>query len=102
MTETYLIEINSEQKQTLLEIFKAFKVRFIPTDGLNDPQSLTDFFKKHKLSKKDRQFFRELQASIDESYAIERGEIEPSQTYEELLAELNQIAENEIRTYQTV
>lgn len=102
MTETYLIEINSEHKQTLMEIFKAFNVRFIPSKALNDPQSLTDFFKKHKLSKKNKQFFRELNASIEETYAMERGEIEPSQTYEELLAELNQIAENENRTYQTI
>jgi ABC-type phosphate transport system auxiliary subunit len=102
MTETYLIEINSEHKQTLMDIFKAFKVRITPTEALKDPQSLTDFFKKHKLSKKDQQFFRELQASIEETYAIERGEIEPTQTYEELLAELNQIAENENRTYQAV
>lgn len=102
MTETYLIEINSEHKQTLMEIFKAFKVRITPTEALNDPKSLTDFFKKHKFSKKEKQFFRELQASIEETYAMERGEIEPTQTYEELLAELNQIAENENRTHQAV
>ncbi len=101
MTETYLIEINSEQKQTLLEIFKAFKVRFAPAEGLNDPQILTDFFKKHKLSKKNRQFFRELQASIDETYAMERGEIVPEQTYEEYLTELKAIA-NANRTLETV
>ncbi len=104
MTETYLIEINAEHKQTLMEIFKAFNVRIKASniETLNDPQSLTDFFKKHKLSKKNRQFFRELQASIEETYAMERGEIVSEQTYEQLLTELNQIAENENRTYQTV
>ncbi len=101
MTETYLIEINSEHKQTLMEIFKAFKVRITPSEAQNDPQSLTDFFKKHKLSKKDKQFFRELNASIEETYAMERGEIEPSQTYEEYLIELKTIAD-ENRTLKTV
>ncbi len=101
MTETYIIEINSEHKQTLMEIFKAFKVRITPSEELNDPESLTKFFKKHKLSKKDRQFFRELQASIEETYAMERGEIVPEQTYEEYLTELKTIA-NGNRTIKAV
>lgn len=71
-------------------------------DENDDPQSLTDFFQKHKLSKKNRQFFRELHYSIEECNALARGEVEPVMTYEDLLIELKQIAENENRTYETV
>lgn len=99
MTETYLIEINTDHKATILEIFKAFKVRY---EGIDDTDKLTQFFKKHKLSKKERQFFRDLHQSIEESHAMARGEIVQETSYEEFLEELKQIAENENRTHQTV
>lgn len=105
MTKTAIIEYN-EADETLLQLFfeklrVKVKATFDIDNGFEDPQKLTDFFKKHKLSKKNKQFFRELYDSLQECYAIERGEIEPEQTYEEYLTELKAIA-NANPTLETV
>ncbi len=127
MTKTAVIEYN-EADETLLQLFfEKLRVTFKKSldvlkpeplkdnepepldddehellfDEKDDPQSLTDFFEKHNLSKKNRQFFRELHYSLEECYAMQRGEIKSEQTYEDYLIELKQIA-NANRTLETV
>jgi hypothetical protein len=103
MTKTAIIEYNEADETFLQLFFIKLSVTFKKQGKVSDP---SDFIENNevlkKLSKKSKRLLRDMQEAVKECDALARGEIVQETTYEEFLAELKQIAENENRTHQTV
>jgi hypothetical protein len=91
MTETYLIEINTEQKQTLMAIFKAFKVRITPVPQEKKEKALADI----NADAKDKVFYADFIDAVEWSNAKANGEIENGQSLSDFLNEVETELETE-------
>jgi hypothetical protein len=94
MTETFFIEINSEQKQTLMEIFKAFKVRITPVSQHKTKEKLLADI---KASAKDKVLYAELIEAIEWSNAKANGTVQEGQNLSDFLNEVETELETENR-----
>ena len=91
MTETFFIEINSEQKEMLMGILKAFKVRVKP---VSEQKTKKLVWADINCSAKDKVLYGQFIEAIDWSNAKAEGTIQEGQNLSDFL---NQ-AETELET----